>query len=977
MLRSFENAHARTHAHQAPLHKFLDIGAQGASDHLAEWGMDDSAAENIDALLGLDAFDTDGGAAAHRSQHHKSAASAAAHAAAAAAAANAAASSPASTGAAPVPLHLHTHPQYDAAESDGGSSVSSAGYTQSIVGLPSIKHEEFGRNSADFFVPIKAPLSPPDSTKSSVSGSDRGSDDELQTNSHRHSHGQSPASDSGYPSSSSSSYGSLSSLTSTSPTSLTAAASAAQPSPLSKISGQKRGASNALTDKPTKADPVTKARKKTAHNAIERKYRNSINDSINDLKACLPADMLRNSKTRSKAAILQKCHDYIRHLEKSNTVLRNENRVLKAQLGGSGGLADSGGAASAHTFGGMMGATGEVGKAVLCVMACGVVMVGTNGLAGGGGGVDGGPASARPHHNGGGRVLAAFDDAGADEGSSTGSPPLVTPLQWVVGIMLPWVIRLLVFTVGFILFFMYDRVTDAEGAKAHEEKCAVAVVNNDPSKAKHHALKALALLGQPLPTSRGSTYLGVVLAFFRQLSHRCLVGQVLDNVLTRRTKAAMEATVVVANVNHMLHQILIQEAQSGKGGKDNRYLKSLTMMQSVNAAEAVSECMDPVALIQVYVAAAAQVHLSFQSEIASVLAHKYIGLARTIFHSCAEDVPTLAWLFKPEGDAFFRSRAWCTQVCEGPDGARLQPGSLEQLGLAYRAQLLQTGLRNFFSGEDTQGMVDMFCELRQCAEECGDAKNEWWAAMGVVIVSWRHGKTSNARQVFCEIDQMENRKTKLQQFVYVACRAHQALLDDNHALCWQALGIASTLAGDINVDDSVDGCRTMHQLSCLVGYQALLSTRVALLRLRTYLGQQNGTDRFSAVPAIPAGGGESVTDALILEKLQADVTKIRQFSAECELAKPSAHLYQAIHRSLVGGRVSSTEHIFHQAMKAARRLQMPYDEASAMLQAAIHLRSALTAPAMRAHLTKAAVIFRELNAVDELCTARKILHVVA
>jgi len=508
-------------------------------------------------------------------------------------------------------------------------------------------------------------------------------------------------------------------------------------------------------------------------------------------------------------------------------------------------------------------------------------------------------------------------------------------------------------------------------------------VNNDPSKAKHHALKALALLGQPLPTSRGTTYLGCVLALFRQLSHRCVVGQVLDNFLTKRTKSAMESTVVIANVNHMLHQILIQEAQPGSkvtkagGWKDNRYLKALTMLQSVNAAEAVSECMDPVALIQVYVAAAAQVHLSFQSEIASVLAHKYLGLARTIFHSCAEDVPTLAWLFKPEGDEFFRSRAWCTQVCEGPEGERLQPGSLEQLGLAYRAQLLQTGLRNFFSGEDTQGMVDMFCELRQCAEECGDAKNEWWAAMGVVIVSWRHGKTSNARQVFCEIDQMENRKTKLQQFVYVACRAHQALLDDNHSLCWQALGIASTLAGDINVDDSVDSCRTMHQLSCLVGYQALLSTRVALLRLRTYLGQQNAADGSSAVPAIPAAGGESVTDALILEQLQADVTKIRQFSADCELAKPSAHLYQAIHRSLVGGRVSSTEHIFHQAMKSARQLQMPYDEASAMLHAAIHLRSALTASAMRTHLTKAAGIFRELNAVDELCTARKILHVVA
>jgi hypothetical protein len=62
--------------------------------------------------------------------------------------------------------------------------------------------------------------------------------------------------------------------------------------------------------------------------------------------------------------------------------------------------------------------------------------------------------------------------------------------------------------------------------------------------------------------------------------------------------------------------------------------------------------------------------------------------------------------------------------------------------------------------------------------------------------------------------------------------------------------------------------------------------------------------------------------------------------------------------------------------QAARLHKLPYDEAAAMLHAAIHLKTSLTAPVMRSNLTKAAGIFQKLNAVDELCTARKILQVV-
>jgi hypothetical protein len=72
--------------------------------------------------------------------------------------------------------------------------------------------------------------------------------------------------------------------------------------------------------------------KKTAHNAIERKYRNSINDKIDELKACLPLEMVPPTKSRSsKSAVLASALVYIQKLESNNTELSKENHALRGK----------------------------------------------------------------------------------------------------------------------------------------------------------------------------------------------------------------------------------------------------------------------------------------------------------------------------------------------------------------------------------------------------------------------------------------------------------------------------------------------------------------------------------------------------------------------------------------------------------------------------------------------------------------------
>lgn len=110
---------------------------------------------------------------------------------------------------------------------------------------------------------------------------------------------------------------------------------------------------------------TTTKHKKTAHNAIERRYRNNINDRITELKNAVPALLYAKVNNRTgkrthddedegedgqeyldgvavatklnKATILRKATEYINHLKKTGDDVRRENETLQhilAQLPG-------------------------------------------------------------------------------------------------------------------------------------------------------------------------------------------------------------------------------------------------------------------------------------------------------------------------------------------------------------------------------------------------------------------------------------------------------------------------------------------------------------------------------------------------------------------------------------------------------------------------------------------------------------------
>lgn len=78
----------------------------------------------------------------------------------------------------------------------------------------------------------------------------------------------------------------------------------------------------------TRIVPKVKEVKRSAHNAIERRYRTSINDKIIELKNMIVGETAK----LNKSAILKKSVEKIKDLHKENHDLKSENKRLKKEL---------------------------------------------------------------------------------------------------------------------------------------------------------------------------------------------------------------------------------------------------------------------------------------------------------------------------------------------------------------------------------------------------------------------------------------------------------------------------------------------------------------------------------------------------------------------------------------------------------------------------------------------------------------------
>lgn len=688
------------------------------------------------------------------------------------------------------------------------------------------------------------------------------------------------------------------------------------------------------------ADAAESQRKRTLHNAIERRYRNNINDKITELKSCLPKSMTSDDKM-NKSTVIQKGIDYIKYLE---AALQNQQQ---------GGI-------PAQAIPATDGDGGN--RMLMCVLGCGLMLYLT-------------PSTAlvrNGQHHGSARVLTSIQ--AMDEGQGLGLDDTAS-LEAMLAMVFWYSLRTCAFLLCVFLVFKRDMVTDPNDARENAKKCTEALRHRNIIKAKHHGTKALELLGLAVPTTYWRLVVGNICLSVRQVLHRFYFGQWIDSYLVSLSDSAVATEAVVANMTHALHQMELL-SDSVTTSKWKLMTQSHLALRALNAAESVQSQLTPATMLKIYVSCAIQMELTLQFDLASIASNYYLRQARRIYHQSPQAVQQLGWMFKPNGDKFFRQGSWCTKVVNGPHGQRYHPGSFEQLTSAFHLDLLEQGLRELSLGVDSDRVHDLFIDLKDSAILCQDEAKQWWGVMGLVLIAWRRGRKTEAGKHLTELEQLEFADmTRTQKFIQAASQGHQALLEGDHEVCWQALELASSQSNLISADSSdtrdSDDELEVTNLARLLGFHQLLSTRVALIRLRSYLEQ----DSSSVVPTIRNHHhGEVITKAAMLSAIQQDTNRLRAVSEVLPLAQSAVFKYQAIHRSLSGGRVALTERIFYKSLKTAQEHGLPFEEASVLLHSAVYLRATMSARAFKLSLSKAASIFEKLQATEELCTSRKLLQ---
>jgi len=444
----------------------------------------------------------------------------------------------------------------------------------------------------------------------------------------------------------------------------------------------------------------------------------------------------------------------------------------------------------------------------------------------------------------------------------------------------------------------------------------------------------------------------------------------MDQYFTSHSNGQHGAAITTARSSHILQQMLLTE---GSAASDPTVL--LAMTTTINAAEAAGvSSLEPSVVARIYVAAALNVQLVGGTH--RMLDSLYLHQAATAVPEAKRDtLGSLAWTLTPVGRQFIRSGTWNSgsfaKLRDAATGSLLLVGTLEHLTLAYRLHLLHKAVAEFQQHADLTLVHQLLQELQQNAEESQCRQSLWWTLAVQVVVSWRRGQVLQARKFFAMLERLPRQPSDtLQTAMLAALGAHQALLDGDRPLCWERLAHASTAASlDLSDVNEQTGLPAATQTLCrFLMLRQILSTRVALYRLRVYLSQSS-----NASPLSPDDGNF----AGMLQALQKDVDVLTHFAQHYELAEPTVLLYRAIYRSLAGGRVTPTLQLFNMATKAAYRLGLPYDEALIFLHMSVCLRTSLSPSALQRHLKSAASLFERLDASDDLAATKKMLRLTA
>ncbi|XP_068943994.1 sterol regulatory element-binding protein 1 isoform X2 [Petaurus breviceps papuanus] len=536
----------------------------------------------------------------------------------------------------------------------------------------------------------------------------------------------------------------------------------------------------------------SKGEKRTAHNAIEKRYRSSINDKIVELK-----DLVVGTEAKlNKSAILRKAIDYIRFLQQTNQKLKQENLSLRMALQKNKSLKDL---VSSSCGSGNMDIPMEIIKPEMAdALTPPPSDAGSPshssplslGSGGSGNSSDSEPDSPMfedpkvkqeqlPSPSSLGMLdrsrlaLCAFvflclsfnplasllgRSSGQSQADSTtvyhspGRNVLGTEgkggpswSQWLLPTLFFWMLNLLVVLAAFIRLFIYgEPITRPHSGPSvlfwrHRKQADLDLARGDFAQASQNLWLALRALGRPLPTSHLDLTCSLLWNLIRHFLQRLWVGRWLADragglLRDRELQADVRASCRdAALVYHKLHQLhMTGKYTSGHFAAINLALSAL------NLAECAGSTISVATLAEIYVAVALRVKTSFPRAL-HFLTRFFLSSARQVCLAQSGTMPpAMQWLCHPVGHRFFVDGDWAVRNTPRESlyssiGNPVDP--LAQVTQLFREHLLEKALGCVAQPEQTLASADGDREFSDALEYL-QLLNGWSDAAGAPALNF-------------------------------------------------------------------------------------------------------------------------------------------------------------------------------------------------------------------------------------------------
>ncbi|XP_064636473.1 sterol regulatory element-binding protein 1-like [Lineus longissimus] len=719
--------------------------------------------------------------------------------------------------------------------------------------------------------------------------------------------------------------------------------------------------------KPCSPQFPPRGEKRTAHNAIEKRYRLSINDKIIELKNLV----VGTEAKLNKSAILRKALDYIRAMQAQNQRLKQENMQLKLAMAKQQNtciedlltndnkmdisvLADttpppSDGSSSplycpsesgslppsppssdedmltGETRSSFMTVMPDRSRMVLCMFMFAILAFNPFSAIFGSRMNLGSSADYGQAHSG-GRMLNALEDDGM----------VLSWYDWMVPKLMLWFINGLVVACILARIMIFGEPVTAPKSQSsvlywrHRTQADADLKKGDYQSAASHLKNCLTALGRPMPTSNFDLVACLFWQTLRQLLHRLYVGRwMASKKLTFQSSAKLTDVKTSAKdaamVYHKLHQL-----QLTGHIQDGQILGHSLALSAVNLAETAEEVMPRETLAEIYFTAAIRVKTSFTSNM-QFLSRLFLSRARNACTITGETVPpSMKWLYHPEGHRFFVDMNWDLKSKDTvftSIGDETSP--ISHITRAFREYLLEKALTTLIAPDVTEeniqpaDVLEYLQLLTDCAsavapkseagvslvqDDCVDEVARWWAAIASISVHWTTGDEAAAERFYSTAEsfpkKLEEAEDPLAISAWLAFRARRNMNSSTKEICnYNCLKQCDKASVLLRESLRV----TAHGDSCQISATAVQFIMSDwLLSTRTAVWQDEQVE--DAVTPSTCSQSE-------LLAFQQDLNSLRKLSHKLRAALRRVFLHEATARLMAGASPARTQQLLNRTIR--------------------------------------------------------------